>query len=146
MNKWLVYWRIANSLAGLTRGNLYARGLPPPQTPVYKTYAALIPQSQGGQTRQGYINATLLWDRLDFLQAKTLNGIVEAGITAGSLWLTVDKGNGTGLANAFIDISGIPHPLVLEPTSQSQGQIFENVQLFVTNITVLADPSTCYTT
>lgn len=142
MNRWITLWRIASSSAGLARGAFFALGLPPPNTPIYKTYSEILPQSQGGQTQQGYINVVILWSELDFLQARTLRRIVDAAVAAGTIYLTVDKADGSGLANAFIDISGVPIPLTLEPAPLSQGRVFQNVELRVNNCTVTADPST----
>lgn len=139
--RWILYWRLS-ATSTLTRKNLYALGLPPVNTPDYKTYSELVPQSQGGQTRQGYINSRLLWDELDFLQFKVLTGIVEAAITAGLIYATVPKGNGTALLNDFIDISGIPLPLEYQPVNDARGVMYANVTLTINNITVVSDPST----
>lgn len=142
MNRWITLWRIASTSGGLARGAFFALGLPPPQTPIYKTYSEVVPQSQGGQVQQGYINMTILWSELDFLQARTLRRIVDAAIATGTIYLTVDKADGSGLANAFIDLSGTPIPLTLEAAPLSQGRVFQNVQLVVNNCIVTSDPST----
>ncbi len=139
--KWLLYWRLS-ATSTLTRRNLFALGLPPVNLGDYKTYSELVPQSQGGQARQGYINTRMLWDEMDFLQLKILNGIVEAAITAGSIYATVPKDNGTGLVNAFIDLHGTPLPLTWEPVSNGRGVVYSNIELTINNITVDSDPST----
>lgn len=139
--KWILYWRLS-ATSTLARKNLYALGLPPVNLGDYKTYSELVPQSQGGQTRQGYINARLLWDELDFLQLKTLTGIVEAAITAGTIYATVPKDDGTGLINAFIDVHGVPLPLEYQPVNNARGVMYSNVVLAINNITVDSDPST----
>ena len=139
--KWLLYWRLS-ATSTLTRKNLFTLGLPPVNLGDYKTYSVLVPQSQGGQTRQGYINAKLLWDEMDFLQLKTLTGIVEAAITAGAIYATLPKDDGTGLINAFINVHGIPIPLEYQPVSNGRGVVYQNVVLAINAIVVDADPAT----
>ncbi len=99
--KWILYWRLS-STSTLTRQNLFALGLPPVNTPDYKTYSELVPQSHG----------------------------------------TIDKADGTGFINSFIDISGVPLPLTWEPISDARGVVYRNVTLKINNVTVTADPST----
>jgi hypothetical protein len=138
---WLTYWRIATSSAGLTIGSFFARGLPPPSTPSYRGYTNKVPRSQGGLARQGYKNVTLLWSEMDGLQLNTLTGLVEAGIIAGALYLTVDRGDGSGIKNDFIDVHGQPQPVEYEMIPQAQGVVFGNVSLTIQNVVVDADPS-----
>lgn len=139
--RWILYWRLS-ATSTLARKNLYALGLPPVNLGDYKTYSELVSQSQGGQVRQGYVNSRLLWDELDFLQFKVLTGIVEAAITAGTIYATVPKDNGTGLINAFIDIHGVPIPLEYQPVSNARGVVFQNVTLTINAAVVDNDPST----
>lgn len=139
--KWLLYWRIS-ATSTLTNQNFFTLGLPPPSTPDYRDYAQKLPRSQGGLARQGYKNITLLWDEMDFTQFKTLTDIVEAAITAGALYATIDKADGTGLSNSFIDVHGIAQPVDHTVVSNGRGIVYQNVTLTLTNITVDADPST----
>lgn len=141
-NKWLFYWRIATTSGGLTTGHFFARKLPPPSLPVYLDYSVKAPQSQGGLTRQGYSNVRILWNEMDGLQLKALKTLVEAGITAGSLYLTVDRADGSGIANDFIDVHGLPQPLEYQPVQDARGMVFSNVVLLVNNLTIDNDPST----
>lgn len=141
--KWILYWRLS-ATSTLARKNLYAMGLPPVNTPDYKTYSEIVPQSQGGQARQGYINSRILWDELDFLQFRTLTRIVEAAITAGAIYATVPKDDGTGLLNTFIDVHGVPLPLTWQVVSNARGVIYQSVTLVINAITVDADPSTVF--
>lgn len=140
-SEWLKYWRIS-ATSTLTNQNFFALGLPLVNTPNYRPYTQKLPRSQGELARQGYKNITLLWDELNFTQFKTLTDIVNAAITAGSLYATIDKADGTGLANSFIDIHGIPQPVDWQPVSNGRGVIYQNVTLVVTNITIDNDPST----
>lgn len=139
--RWLTLWRLS-ATSTLIRKNLFAYGLPPVNTSDYKTYSQLVPQSQGGQSRQGYINIPLLWDQMDWVQLRTLTRIVEAAITAGTIYATVPKDNGTGLLNAFVDISGIPNPVTYQAVSNGRGVLYANVTLLINNITVTSDPAT----
>lgn len=142
--RWPFYWRIALASADLAKGAFFAWKLPAPQRPVYADYSVKVPQSQGGMTRQGYDNITLLWDELDGLQLNTLKTIVEAAIVAGALYLTIDRADGSGALNDFVDVHGLPHPLEFTPTASARGTVFSNVQLFVNNLTVDNDPSTVF--
>lgn len=138
---WLKYWRIS-ATATLTNQNFIALGLPPVNTPDYKDYSDKLAQGRGGLAKQGYKNITLLWDYMDFEQFRTLNRIVDAAITAGALYLTFDKADGTGLANSFVDAHGTAQPVDHTVVSNGRGIMYQNVTLVVTNITVDADPST----
>lgn len=141
-SKWILYWRISTT-STLARRNFFAIGLPPPQTPVFETYSELIPQSQGGQSRQGYINATILWDVLTRPQAFLLNTMVEAVLAAGTeLYMTLDYSTGDYEANTFADVRGTVWPLVLQPIASSQGIIYQNVELKLNNITAITVPAT----
>jgi len=139
--RWLLYWRIASSSAGLARGNFFALGLPPPNTTNYRSYTERVPQSQGGIARQGYINISILWDVLDFEQLKTLNRIVEAAITAGIGYASVARDDGSKLLNDFVDVSGIFQPLDYQPVSNGRGTVYQSVTLIMTNLTITANPS-----
>lgn len=140
--KWITYWRISSTSGGLNHGHLFALGLPPVSLPDYKTYQELVPQSQGGLTRQGYISDTLLWNEMDFFQLRTLTRIVEAAIIAGVIYATVPKDNGTKLLNSFVDVHGLPHPLTWQPVQNGRGVMYANVTLTINAIVVDADPST----
>lgn len=140
-NKWTIYWRISSSSSGLARGHLFALGLPPPNTVNYRSYSERLPQGQGGQTRQGYINISILWDALDFEQFRTLNRIVEAGITGGIIYATVPRDDGSRLLNDFVDVSGIAHPLDYQPISNAMGVVMQSVTLVINNLTITASPS-----
>jgi hypothetical protein len=138
---WTLYWRISSTSALLSKRHFFALGLPPVSLSDYKTFTQELPRSTGAISRQGYKNITLLWDELDFVQLKTLNGIVEASVTSGTIYATIDRAFGTKLANDFIDISGVPHSLTFSQMSNSRGVVYQNVTLVITNITITADPS-----
>lgn len=139
--RWPLLWRLSDT-STLTRQNLFVLGLPPVNLGDYKTYSELVPQSQGGQVRQGYRYVTLLWNELTASQFRTLTRIVELAIVAGTIYGTVDKADGTGLINSFIDIAGIPTPLTWQPVADARGVVYQNVELRINNVTVTADPST----
>lgn len=136
-NKWNLYWRISTT-STLAHKNFFLLGLPPPQTPNFQQFTALLPQSQGGQSRQGYINATILWSELDRYQAFILKDIVDTVLTAGTeLYMTVDYSDGTYLPGRFADVRGTPTPLTLIPAGNSQEVVYQNVELKLNNITVI---------
>lgn len=137
LNRWNLYWRISatSTLAGQ---NFFLLGLPIPQTPNFQQFSALMPQSQGGQSRQGYTNVTLLWSELDRFQAFTLKQIVDTVLAAGTpLYMTVDYSDGTYLPGRFADVSGTPIPLTLIPAGNSQEFVYQNVELRLNNVTVI---------
>ena len=141
-NRWLFYWRIATSSAGLATGNFFVRKLPPPSLPAYLDYSVKNPQSKGGLTRQGYDNVRIAWETMDGLQIKVLKDLVETAIVSGSLYLTIDRADGTGIANDFIDVHGVPHPITYNPVQNARGVVFQDVELFVNNLVIDNDPST----
>lgn len=138
---WLKYWRLS-STSTLTNQNLFVLKIPPPSLPDYKDYTQKLPRSQGGLARQGYRNITLLWDLMTFEQFRILTSIVEAAISAGTIYATIDRGDGSGLLNDFIDILGVPQPLEHTMISQARGTVHQNVVLTITNITITDNPST----
>lgn len=138
--RWPLLWRLS-ATSTLTNQNFFALGLPQVNTNVYLAYSALVPQSQGGQSRQGYININLLWDDMDFEQLRTLRRIVDAAITAGAIYATVPKNDGSALLNAFIDAHGIARPVTFTPYSNGRDVMYQNVNLVITNIVVDTDPS-----
>lgn len=138
--RWLLLWRLS-ATSTLTNQNLFALGLPPINTNVYLSYSALVPQSQGGQSRQGYININLLWDDMTSVQLHTLKSLVDAAITAGAIYCTIPKNDGSGLLNAFVDAHGIARPITFTPYSNGWDVMYQNVNLIITNITIDSDPS-----
>lgn len=78
---------------------------------------------------------------MDFTQFRALYRIWEAAITAGTVYATVDKADGTGSLNSFIDVSGVPVPLSWQVVSDARGVVYGSVTATINNITVTADPS-----
>lgn len=139
--KWALYWRISTN-STLGRRNFFAVGLPIPNTPIYKGFSTLVPQSQGGQARQGYINVTVMWNELTREQGFTLKRLVETVLAAGTpLYMSVDFNDGTYPPGSFYDVSGTPYPVVLEAVQNSQGLIYQNVELKLNNVTVIGASS-----
>lgn len=134
-------WRLHPNSAQLARAYLFAMGIPSPDLPVYRDYSDKFAQSQGGLTRQGYKNVTLLWDDLSVIQFKTLTDLVEAGITAGVIFATIQRNDGTGLQDDWIDISGLPQPLDYQVLPRGEGIMYSNVSLTINAITITSDPS-----
>lgn len=141
-----LFYRIALTQAGLETGaNFFVRGLPRPDLPTFKDYSERLPKGQGGESRQGYINASLLWLRLDSGAAGVLRGLIEsAEAGSGLIYLTIPRVDAKHTGASWIDLSGTP----LMPNWENlQGGpfIYENVVFEVNNCTVLATPSTVQT-
>lgn len=138
-----LFYRIALTQAGLESGaNFFVRGLPRPDLPTFADFTERVPQSQGGEARQGYINGSLLWLRLDSGAAGVLRGLIEqAEAGAGLLYLTVPRTDAKAIGPSWIDVSGIP---IMPNWEGLQGSpfVYENVVLRLNNVTVLATPST----
>ena len=139
-------WRISLTEGGLAKGSFYHYDLPEPSTAPFSDHSASVIKSDGSQGLHGFPQVTLLFDILSGPQAAILRQFIDAGRSAGVLFLTVDRGDGSDPGPAWIDISGVPHrqsrltqngPLV-----GSRGKShYTNVQLFLNNVTVVNDPS-----
>lgn len=138
-------YRLALTLAGLATGaNFFILGLPPPILPDYKDHSARFPAGRGGESRQGFDNLSLLWNRLSASQAATLERYIRAaevigGQGNGTLYLTLPKANAGGLV--WIDVSGVA--LMPEWTPEgSEAGAYGNVLLRLNAVVVEAEPST----
>lgn len=139
-------WRLALSEATLDRGYLFLRHLPPPTNSVYKIFSGVSSQSDGGAVQHGYIQATLTWSILTPAQANRILRYVDVSLAgSGLLYATISKNNATGVGKHFIDIRGIAHPMDIEEegmiVGSDLGMAYQNVRLFINNITVINDPA-----
>lgn len=138
-----LYYRIATTQAALETGaNFFVRGLPKPELPTFADHSERVPKSQGGEARQGYINVSLLWLRLDSGQAGVLRGLIEtAEAGAGLLYLTVPRVDAKAIGSSWVDVSGIP---IMPQWESLQGGlwVYENVVLRLNSVVVLSTPST----
>ena len=133
-------WRIALTQAGLLKGYFRDLGIPRPTEYTYLDYSEIVPQSQWGQAKQGNINLTMVWDRLNRYQTYLLESY-RANATNGLIYLTLDKANGDSPGFDFIDVSGQIGILQFANMPGSRGNVKTGTQLFVNTITVLADPA-----
>jgi len=132
-------WRISLT-STLSRGYWRDLGLPRPSNWLYRDYSQALPQSVGGQTKQGYINLNLIWDRLSRSQLTLLQGFIT-GAGSGLIYLTVDKANGESGGFDWIDISGYPGIVQYANMPLGRGNVKTGVQLVINNIIIVADPA-----
>lgn len=137
--------RLATTEAGLPNGfAVYSLGLPEPSLPLYADHSSKAVLASGGQALRGFQSTSILFSRLTFAQARTLRKLVEDSLssTDGLMYLTIDKGwNGSGLLGSWIDVKGVPHMPDLAPVGNTQAMIYDNVTLFVNNLTTVNDPA-----
>lgn len=141
-----LFYRIATTQAALEKGaNFFVIGLPRPDLVTFADHSERVPQSQGGEARQGYINTSLLWLRLDSGQAGVLRGLIEAAEAgAGLLYLTVPRTDAKHTGVSWVDVSGIPIMPNWE-SLQASPWTYENVTLKLNAVVILATPSTVQT-
>jgi hypothetical protein len=136
-----LYFRLATSEAGLTKGYLFTQGLPPPQ-PDFNDYSVKVSQSDGGEARHGYQNVTLLWEALTRSQGARLRQLVED--SNGTIYATFPRADGKSAGWDYIDVSGVPLIPDMAPSAVPQargGWVYQNVQLVIRNITIVNDPA-----
>lgn len=132
-------WRIANSQAGLTKGTLFANGIPTPSQSQYRAYTNKVPQGAGGTARHGNANAEILWTKLSPNQASCLRDFIEAALSGtGLLYLTIKPLDGSGIA--WMDISGKPDLSDIAPDAPiigADGYLHSNITLNLNKVVVL---------
>lgn len=138
-------YRLALTLAGLATGaNFFILQLPRPDLVTYADHSARFPAGRGGESRQGFDNLSILWNRLSASQAATVERYIRAaevigGQGNGTLYLTLPKANAGG--TVWIDVSGVA--LMPEWTPEgSEAGAYGNVLLRLNAVTVEAEPST----
>ena len=134
-------WRIALTQAGLLKGYFRDLGIPRPGESTYLDYSEIVPQSQGGVAKQGNLNITLVWDRLNRYQLYTLE-YYRANATGGLIYLTIDKANGDSPGFDWIDVSGQTGIIQFANMPGGRGNIKTGTQWVINAITVLVDPAT----
>jgi len=143
------YYRIATSEAGLDTGYLLARGLPPPDLVTFEPFSTRRPASQGGESRQGYLSCSVLWNRLDSLQANALYEIIataEASDGEGNatIWMTLPRADASAPGVNWIDVSGIVSLPNFETEPGSDGATYPNVIVRLNDVTVENEPSNIF--
>jgi len=137
-------YRISNALADITKGSLFARGIPYPDQPNYSDYSARTDLSSGGQTLRGFSYVVWMWDELFIPQANDLVELVETALDAGNpLYLTIDLGWGGRYARGrWVDVSGTPVVPEVTPVPRRGAWLTRNFVLKVVDLTVENDPAT----
>lgn len=136
-------YRLSTALADLPKGSLKARGLPPPDLPIYKSYSARVDGSAGGQALRGFSYVEWHWDELTMEQARAISRLVETALDAGTpLYLTIDLGmDGREPRGRWVDVSGTPVLPEVTPVARRGAWIAQNVVLRVVDLTEQADPA-----
>lgn len=143
------YYRVATSEAGLDTGYFVARGLPPPDLVTFEPFSTRRPASQGGESRQGYRSCSVLWNRLDSLQATAIYTLIETAETTsgegnGTLWMTLPRADASAPGVNWVDVSGIALLPNFETEPQSNGQTYPNVVLRLNDVTIQNEPSNIF--
>lgn len=135
-------WRVASTEAGLQTGAFFVRGIPPPSIFEYRDYSERRAQSQGGQSRQGYKKATVVWDDFDNKQSNALREVIQAGLDdAGYVYLTLDRSNGSASGRDWIDVYGRPHMPDFLPQPYSGGRMHGRVTFVLNALVIVNDPA-----
>ena len=138
-------WRIASTEAGLQKGNFFVWKIPPPDSFEFKDYSTKMPQSQGGQSRHGFPNITILWTSMAPLQSQALRFLIQEGLDdAGFVYLTIDRSNGTSSGRDWIDVRVRPEMPDFRPQSQvasSDGIMHGQVRFYGNDLFIVNDPA-----
>jgi hypothetical protein len=132
-------WRISLT-STLSKGYFKDIGILRPTEWMYQDYSEVLPQSQGGQAKQGYINIILIWARLNRFGLYLLE-TYRAGAGTGLLYLTIDRANGEGSGVDWIDISCYPGVIQYANQPGVKGDVKTGTQWRLNNITILNDPA-----
>lgn len=141
-------FRMATALADLAQGaNFYILGIHEPDMAYFTDHTTRYPQSQGGQARQGYNQATLFWSELLVEEAAIIRGLIVAAEALtetgnGILYVTMPKNDGSSFSPGWIDISGVAIMPQWIPEQGTRGKVYSNITLSLNNVTVEAEPST----
>lgn len=138
-------WRMSDTEAGLQKGSFFVLDIPPPDTFEYKDYSVRMAQSQGGQSRHGHYNVTLLWNGLTPRQSHHIRSIIETGLAAsGYIYLTVDRSNGTASGRDWIDVRVRPEMPDFQPQAPvagAEGIMHGSARLFGNDLFIVNDPA-----
>ena len=137
-------FRIATTLSDLNKGYFFLRNIAPPATATFKGFSQIIPQSEGGATTHGFRNVTLSWVNVDPRTVYYIKKYVNAALGGNKqIYLTIPYNDGTKPGRRFIDIVGRPHPIDAAESGiiDGGGMFFENLQLFINNVTIINDPA-----
>jgi len=142
-------YRIAETEGGLDTGYFVAMGLPPPNLVTFEPYSTRRPASQGGESRQGYLSCSVLWNRLDSIQANALYEIIATaestfGEGNATMWMTIPRADASAPGINWIDVSGIVLMPNFETEPGANGLTYPNVVLALNDVTVQNEPSNIF--
>lgn len=138
---YLSRWRIAASADTLARRNLITLGIPPPALLVYNEASQRVPGLDGSQKLRGGISIQVNWEPLTRAQAARLRAAIEAGQSAGWLYMTVDRSNAQSSGEDWVDIRGKAYTPQFAPVARSYGQAYEAVSLQLADVEIINAPS-----
>jgi len=139
-----LYFRIATTEAGLQRGNLFVRHIPPPSLVLYQDFSERVDTADFGQALRGIPYVEILWDQIRKDPAFIINEMIETVLAAGTpLWLTIDLGaNRSYQRGRWADIYGTPVVPQQDPDGGSRGLLISNFRLRVNNVVIDNNPAT----
>lgn len=140
-------FRIALTEAALTRGFLFSLPSPMP-TAEYRSFTEVIPQSVGGNTRQGYKSVTLQWQQVTPTQMQPITDMVEtAQGNNAQIYVTFPRGDSSNSGLDWVDASGYPqYPEIVVSEQQGlSGLVLVSYVLKINNLTIINEPSTAVT-
>ena len=134
-------WRMASAEAALDRRTFMTIGLPPPNVVVFQEYGEKDTDSEGGQLVRGKCQVQMAWENMTPRQAATLRAEIEAGVTAGYLWLTVDRASGHAPGPDWVDIKGKPYLPDWATVAKTYNQVYGQLALRLLAVEVINSPS-----
>ena len=138
-------FRIATTEVDLTRGYFFTKGIDAPTTFIYKSFSEPFSQSFGGQVQHGFPNVTMTWVNVSSKTVKLISEYVRVALATPSrqIFLTIPVNNGIYIARHWVDISGTPYPIDTTEGGvlSSFGMFFDNLTLFINNISIVNDPA-----
>ena len=137
-------FRISLTAPGLATGHFFLRKIALPATATYKGFSQAVPQSEGGSVQHGFRNVTLSWVNVDPRTVYYLKKYVSDCLAGTkTLYMTVPYNDGSKVGRRFIDVSGRPAPLDTAEGGviDGGGMYFENLELFLNNVTIVNNPA-----
>lgn len=139
-------WRIALSEAGLENGHFPNYRIPPPSGCFYLDHTTVVDRSDGSDAAHGFINTTILWERMDHIQGNNLQSLVETARNNEDryIYLTIIRGDGSGAGKDWIDIRGKARKIPMTSAKNYNGRglpYYNDVQMVVNAVEILNDPS-----
>lgn len=134
-------WRMATTEAGLERRTLLTLGIPAPVVLIYQEASQRATGLDGSQKLRGSVTVQANWEPMNRMQAARLRAEIEAGQSAGWLYMTIDRGIGKSAGPDWVDIRGRPYTPEFAPMARSFGQAYEALSLQLGAVEIINAPS-----